>query len=83
MTTTDVSLPRYWKREIAAITGLNYCDRDCGCGENNQLWWSSVPGSTSPDWVPGWMNGADGHTIWRWLVKHGKVPPRRARRRRI
>jgi hypothetical protein len=32
-------LPRYWKKTIACITGLVFCDRDCGCGENNRLWW--------------------------------------------
>lgn len=77
-----IELPRYWKREIAAITGLNFCDRDCGCGEANGLWWFSTPRSTSPEWVPGWMNGADSHEIWRWLVENGKVPRKRKRRGR-
>lgn len=67
-------LPRYWKRTIAGITGLQFCDRDCGCGENNQLWW--FPPGTGwrglPEWVPGWMNGGDTNEIWDWLVENKK-----------
>lgn len=77
------SLPRYWKREIGSITGLNYCDRECGCGENNQLWWLPTPDRSGiPDWVPGWMNGIDSFEIWRWLVANGKTPKKRIRNRR-
>jgi hypothetical protein len=66
-------LPRYWKRTIGRITGLNFCDRNCGCGDNNQLWWSPVPPGCGnvPEWVPEWMNGADTHEIWQWLVENG------------
>lgn len=68
-----MKLPRYWKRTIRRITRLNFCDRDCGCGENSQLWYFPTPNSDGvPDWVPGWMNGVDSHEIWRWLVENGK-----------
>jgi hypothetical protein len=67
-------LPRYWKATIHRLTGLNYCDRSCGCGEANGLWWFPTRSAAGvPDWVPGWMNGADTHEIWRWLVKNGKA----------
>jgi hypothetical protein len=66
-------LPRYWKVTIGRLTGLNFCDRSCGCGENNGLWWFPTPGGGGvPDWVPGWMNGGDTHEIWRWLVANGR-----------
>lgn len=69
-----IPLPRYWKTRINRITGLKFCDRDCGCGENNQLWWFPVQqGYSPPAWVPGWMNGADSFEIWRWLVKNQKT----------
>jgi hypothetical protein len=74
----EIQLPRYWKREIAAITGLNFCDRDCSCGENNQLWWFPTPsGRGVPEWVPDWMNGVDSYEIWQWLVENDRVPPKR------
>lgn len=68
-------LPRYWKKTIARLTGLHFCDRDCGCGDNNQLWWfpPGVMYRSVPKWVPGWMNGADTHEIWRWLVENKKT----------
>lgn len=59
---------------IARLTSLNFCDRSCGCGENNQLWWFPTPDRTSvPIWVPVWMNGADTDEIWNWLVENGKI----------
>ena len=65
-------LPRYWKVAIRSLTGLNYCDHSCGCGENNELWWFPVTTHDhEPSWVPGWMNGADTFEIWRWLVEEG------------
>jgi hypothetical protein len=67
-------LPRYWKCSISAITGLNYCDEYCGCGENAQLWYFPTPGGGSAeDWVPGWMNGVDSYEIWAWLVENGRA----------
>jgi len=81
--TATTKLPHFWKRDIAAITGLNFCDRSCPCGEANELWWTSTPGSTSPDWLPGWMNGVDSYEIWQWLIENGRVPgPKRKRARR-
>ncbi len=63
-------LPRYWKKTISKLTGLVYCDRCCKCGENNQLWWSQ---HGTYQWVPGWMNGADTHSIWRWLYNNEQL----------
>ncbi len=75
--TCQKQLPRYWKREIAALTGLRFCDRLCDCGANNQLWWFPAGPETCrkwcPSWVPSWMNGACTQEIWRWLVENGKV----------
>jgi hypothetical protein len=69
-----LTLPRNFKSQISNLTGLHFCDRNCGCGENNQLWWFPTPSHAGvPDWVPGWMNGTDSHEIWRWLVQNGKV----------
>ncbi len=69
-----MKLPRYWKTTIHRLTGLNFCDRNCGCGENNELWWFPGGGSsTVAEWIPGWMNGCDTEEIWRWLVENGKV----------
>jgi hypothetical protein len=71
-------LLRYWKVAISRLTGLNYCDRECGCGDNNQLWWFPCdPGSRHgvPQWVPGWMNGADTDSIWSWLVENDRDVP--------
>jgi len=71
-------LPRYWKRTIRELTGLKFCDRDCSCGQNNQLWWFTF-GITErkslgiPEWVPDWMNGGDTNEIWRWLCENGKA----------
>jgi hypothetical protein len=77
-TSPEILLPRYWKRDIRRITGLIFCDRDCGCGEANGLWWFPTPsGRGVPEWVPGWMNGVDSYEIWRWLVENDRVPPRR------
>jgi hypothetical protein len=66
-------LPRYWKREISRITGLHFCDRSCGCGDANQLWWFPVAPNRGgiPSWVPGWMNGADTSSVWNWLAQNG------------
>jgi hypothetical protein len=69
-------LPRYWKVKIHEITGLNFCDRYCGCGENNQLWWFPVGTGSfcfTPEWLPAWMNGSSTESIWEWLVKNGKI----------
>jgi hypothetical protein len=77
--TLPTPAPRPPTREvqIATLTGLRFCDRECGCGENSQLWWfpasPSACRSQCPSWVPGWMNGADTDEIWRWLVAAGKV----------
>ena len=64
-------------RKIAELTGLNFCDENCGCGENNRLWWfpsGVLPGyGAVPKWVPGWMNGADSDEIWNWLQENRKV----------
>jgi hypothetical protein len=71
-----VKLPRYWKRTIAALTGLQFCDRSCGCGENNGLWWFPVEADARramPAWVPGWMNGGPTEEVWAWLVREGKT----------
>ncbi len=75
MKTKKRSLPRYWKVVIHDLTGLRYCDRDCDCGENNELWWWPDPGDGGrvPDWLPGWTNGSDTFSIWDWLVENGKV----------
>src|SRR4051812_21425909 len=62
-------LPRRWKHRIHELTGLNFCDRTCGCGENNRLWWFPVTAAglrQMPDWVPGWMNGGETFEIWKW-----------------
>ncbi len=75
-----MKLPRYWKRMIAELTGLLYCDRDCYCGENNNLWWDH---GGSEDWVPSWMNGGDTHEIWQWLVENGKVPAKTKQKKRL
>lgn len=40
--------PRYWKVTIARLTGLNFCDRNCGCGENSQLWYFPTPSGEVP-----------------------------------
>jgi hypothetical protein len=77
----EFPFPRYWKVEIGRITGLNFCDRTCGCGDNNELWWFPVCADVD-DWVPGWMNGADSHEIWDWLVEHDKVPKKRKRKKK-
>jgi hypothetical protein len=67
------TLPRYWKRAISQLTGLQFCDRSCECGKNNQLWWFPMGRCESvPSWVPGWMNGADTQSVWKWLVKNGR-----------
>lgn len=82
----QVEPPRYWKVAIRRLTGLNYCDRDCDCGENNELWWFPVTTSgreAMPAWVPGWMNGADTFSIWRWLVEKGHAQPAQKRKRRL
>jgi hypothetical protein len=68
-------LPRNWRMKISRITGLNFCDRNCDCGENSELWFYP-PGLESrdmEDWVPCWMNGADTNDIWNWLVENGRV----------
>ena len=69
-------LPKNSKKRIHEITHLNFCDEDCDCGENNQLWWVPVTASERrcmPEWVPGWMNGVDTDEIWQWLVQNGKA----------
>lgn len=66
-------LPADWEDKISEVTGLNFCGEDCGCGENAQLWYFDTPRHRGPDWVPGWMNGADTDSIWEWLVENGKV----------
>jgi hypothetical protein len=61
---------------IYDLTGLNYCDEDCGCGENAQLWYLP-PGQYGvgiADWVPEWMNGVSTDEIWEWLVQNKKIP---------
>lgn len=58
---------------IARVTGMNFCDRYCDCGQNNRLWWFPVGGGHVRSWVPGWMNGGTTEEIWEWLVEHGKV----------
>ena len=73
----DIKLPRYWKKTIRELTGLQFCDKNCDCGEdkNNQLWWfppGQYAGRYLPEWVPSWMNGADSYDIWRWLVENGR-----------
>lgn len=68
-----MKIPRNFKSRIAKITGLNFCDRYCDCGENNQLFWSPVSQGPLPEWVPDWMNGGDPDEIWRWLVENGKT----------
>lgn len=69
-------LPRYWKTTIHRLTGLNFCDRSCGCGDNNQLWWFPVHSRDSlPDWLPGNLNGIDTESLWRWLVRNGHDKP--------
>lgn len=68
-----IPLPRYWKKTIARITGMVFCDRDCGCGENNELWWfPPMSRDGVPDWVPSWMNGCDSDEIWQWLVQNDR-----------
>lgn len=67
----EVPLPRYWKKRIHEITGLNYCDRDCDCGENNQLWWVPVCGDPLPEWVQE-FNGCDTFEIWNEIVAQGR-----------
>lgn len=37
---TATILPRYWKKVIARITGLRFCDRNCDCGAN-RAWMGS------------------------------------------
>lgn len=72
--TATKPLPRYWKVVISRLTGLNYCDRSCPCGENNMLWWFPTPSHRGvPEWVPGWMNGVDTYEVWRWLVENGRA----------
>lgn len=73
----DWPLPRYWKVAIKKITGLNFCDRDCDCGENNQKWYfpSGSLRQNMPEWVPGWMNGVDTYEVWNWLVENGHCDP--------
>lgn len=70
-------LPRYWKAVIRRLTGMNFCDRNCGCGENSRLWWFPVGCCTCryavPKWLPCWMNGATTEDVWQWLVKHKKT----------
>lgn len=69
------------RRLIEKVTGLCFCDRECGCGENNQLWWFPPPlwsACMFPAWLPGRMNEAEIRSVWRWLVEHGKVPRRKA-----
>jgi hypothetical protein len=39
------------KLEIAKITGLVYCGRDCGCGENSRLWYTQTPSGTPEEWL--------------------------------
>lgn len=69
----EVDLPRCWKHRINRITGLVFCDKKCGCGESNELWWFPSCGNEPRKWIPSWMNGADSHDVWRWLVENGKV----------
>jgi len=57
---------------IARVTGLNFCGCDCGCGQNNRLWWFPVGGGRENPWVPGWMNGAPTEESWEWLLDHEK-----------
>jgi hypothetical protein len=68
-----ITLPYNWKSKIHAITQLHFCDHQCPCGENNQLWWFPPSPLNCPDWLPSWMNGADSFEIWQWLVQNGKV----------
>jgi hypothetical protein len=58
---------------IAELTGMTFCDEDCGCGENSQLWFTPTPCGWVPDWLPGWMNGCDTDEIWNWLVENGRT----------
>lgn len=67
-----VPLPNNWKRLISDITGLNFCDKQCGCGEANAHWWFPVCGQPE-DWVPGWMNGVGTDEVWDWLVENGRT----------
>lgn len=60
--------------KIAELTGLNFCDEDCDCGENNQLWWFPTGGAGKAEPIAeGWMNGATSEDIWEWLKKNGHV----------
>ena len=60
------------KQIIAEKLKLSFCDRDCGCGENNQLWWYEV-GRTDLDKIPDWMNGVTTEEVWEWLIETGQV----------
>lgn len=66
-------LPRYWKITIRRITGLQFCDRECDCGETpSYLWYKQTP-SGSKEWLPGWMNGVTTEDVWKWLVENGRI----------
>ena len=58
-------------KTIADLTGLNFCDENCCCGENSQLWFFPAGGGPGqdevPEWVPGWMHGSDTDEIWEWI----------------
>jgi hypothetical protein len=58
---------------IARVTGMNFCGRDCGCGENSQLWFFPAGADGVRRWVPSWMNGVETAVVWEWLVENGKV----------
>jgi hypothetical protein len=59
-------------KEIEELTGLVFCDENCPCGNNDQLF-KTVPGNDVPDWLPDWMNCAEPESVGKWLIDNGKL----------
>jgi hypothetical protein len=61
-------------QKIEAVTELQYCDRNCPCGENNRLMWISSS-STPFAWLPDWVNGVEPEAIYQWILESYSLIP--------
>lgn len=61
-------------RAICELTGLEYCDSDCGCHDGDedpeQFVFPCGGGREAEEWVPDWMNCAPLDEVDAWLVAH-------------
>lgn len=55
-------------RRLCDVTGMNYCNKDCDCGDNAELMFWPVGGEV-PEWLPDWTNGTGYMEVYNWLLE--------------